>query len=233
VTIKGCIGEGPGRDENSVTGAFSFRFQAETIRGQMVYWNPPPDIAEVFGEKPTEFLSDLLHDDPREVWPLGRNTRCGRARAAYCHGELVQIAQRKPHARYDERHEAIRRTTEHPEGESWQVKIAIWRRIEKMGSQSKGCGEAAQTGEWQCGLGRFYFILGNSQLGRHLPLHTGSKTSVPICRTPWLNSTVGMGAIEVGQSHPEVRRSFDGIPGSSESGTFRVPILSLEIGGRR
>jgi len=60
------------------------------MQGQSVFWEPAPDIAEVFGEKPTELAVIFLHDDPREVCPseYALWTRKGRL----CHGELVQIA---------------------------------------------------------------------------------------------------------------------------------------------
>src|SRR5260370_36030558 len=71
VTIKVAIGEGPAPDdENSGPRAlFHFVFKRKTMRGQMVFWEPAPDVAEVFGDKPTELAEIFLHGDPREECP--------------------------------------------------------------------------------------------------------------------------------------------------------------------
>ncbi len=71
VTIKVAIGEGPTPDDEngSPRALFHFVFKRKTMRGQSVYWETAPDIAEVFGEKPTELAVIFLHDDPREVCP--------------------------------------------------------------------------------------------------------------------------------------------------------------------
>ena len=73
-----------------IVALFHFVFKRKTMQGQSVFWEPAPDIAEVFGEKPTELAVIFLHDDPREVCPseYALWTRKGRL----CHGELVQIA---------------------------------------------------------------------------------------------------------------------------------------------
>jgi len=62
------------------------------MQGQSVFWEPAPDIAEVFGEKPTELAVIFLHDDPREVCPS--DMLCD-AESAFMSGELVQIANGK------------------------------------------------------------------------------------------------------------------------------------------
>src|SRR5260370_25733181 len=116
VTIKVAIGEGPSADEESSSprALFHFVFKRRTMREQTVYWEPAPDIAEVFGDKPTELAVIFLHDDPREVCPseYALWTRKGRQ----CHGELVQIANgNAPHYEM----QAIRETKEHPGGEPW------------------------------------------------------------------------------------------------------------------
>ncbi len=116
VTIKVAIGEGPAPDDEngSPRALFHFVFKRRTMRGQTVCWEPAPDIAQVFGEKPTELAVIFLHDNPREVCPseYALWTRKGRL----CHGELVQISNGNA-PRYEM--QAIRRTTEHPEGEPW------------------------------------------------------------------------------------------------------------------
>ena len=98
VTIKVAIGEGPTPDDEngSPRALFHFVFKRRTMRGQSVCWEPAPDIAQVFGDKPTELAVIFLHDDPREVCPseYALWTRKGRL----CHGELVQIAKAMHHA---------------------------------------------------------------------------------------------------------------------------------------
>ena len=83
VTIKVAIGEGPAPDDEngSPRALFHFVFKRRTMRGQTVCWEPAPDIAQVFGDKPTELAVIFLHDDPREVCPS--DTPCGRGRGAY------------------------------------------------------------------------------------------------------------------------------------------------------
>jgi len=53
VTIKVAIGEGPTPDDEngSPRALFHFVFKRRTMREQMVYWEPTPDIAQVFGDK--------------------------------------------------------------------------------------------------------------------------------------------------------------------------------------
>jgi hypothetical protein len=203
VTIKVAIGEGPTPDdENSSPRAlFHFVFKRRTIQGQMVYWEPAPDIAEVFADKPTELGVILLHDDPREVCPseYALWTRKGRL----CHGELVQIANGNA-PRYEM--QAIRRTTEHPEGEPWPGGHKYADGPEK-GQPIEGCGEGCpELASGKCGPSAdLYFILEKfPSLGAICRLHTGSKTSVPNLSNAvaQLHSWNG-GPIEVGQSHSE------------------------------
>ncbi len=232
VTIKVAIGEGPtADDENSSPRAlFHFVFKRKTVRGQSVLWDPAPDIAEVFGEKPTELAVIFLHDDPREVCPseYALWTRKGRL----CHGELVQIANGDPQ-RYEMR--ATRRTTEHPEGESWpgNHKYADG---PKKGQPIEACGEGCPELEsGKCGPSAdLYFILEQfPSLGAICRLHTGSKTSVPNLsnavaqlhgwdggRLKWVKAILKV--------TPELRW-HPGQFGEWESSV--VPILSLEIGG--
>jgi hypothetical protein len=232
VTIKVAIGEGPTpEDENgSPRALFHFVFKRRTMREQMVYWEPAPDIAQVFGEKPTELAVIFLHDDPREVCPseYALWTRKGRL----CHGELVQIANGNS-PRYEM--QAIRRTTEHPEGEPWP---GNHRYVDgpMEGQPIEGCGEGCPELEsGKCGPSAdLYFILEKfPSLGAICRSHTGSKTSVSNLsnavaqlhgwnggRLKWVKAILKV--------RPELRW-HPGQFGVWESSV--VPILSLEIGG--
>ncbi len=232
VTIKVAIGEGPAPDdENSSPRAlFHFVFKRRTMRGQMVYWEPAPDIAEVFGDKPTELAVIFLHDDPREVCPseYALWTRKG----CLCHGELVQIANGNA-PRYEM--QAIRRTTGHPEGEAWPGNHKYADGPEK-GHPIEGCGEGCpELASGKCGPSAdLYFILEKfPSLGAICRLHTGSKTSVPNLsnavaqlhswnggRLKWVRAVLKV--------RPELRW-HPGQFGAWESSI--VPILSLETGG--
>ena len=232
VTIKVAIGEGPTPDDEngSPRALFHFIFKRRTMRGPMVYWEPAADIAEVFGDKPTELAVIFLHDDPREVCPseYALWTRKGRL----CHGGLVQIANGNA-PRYGM--QAIRRTTEHPEGELWPGNHthASGR---NEGQPIEGCGEGCPELEsGKCGPSAdLYFILEKfPSLGAICRLHTGSKTSVPNLsnavaqlhswnggRLKWVKAILKVS--------PELRW-HPGQFGEWESSV--VPILSLEIGG--
>lgn len=232
VTIKVAIGEGPTPDdENSSPRAlFHFVFKRRTTRGQMVYWEPAPDIAQVFGNKPTELAVIFLHDDPREVCPseYALWTRKGRL----CHGELVQITNGNA-PRYEM--QAIRRTTEHPEGESWPDNHK-YPDGPKQGQPIEGCGEGCpELDSGKCGPSAdLYFILEKfPSLGAICRLHTGGKTSVPNLsnsvaqlhswnggRLKWVKAILKV--------TPELRW-HPGQYGEWESSV--VPILSLEIQG--
>ncbi len=232
VTIKVAIGEGPTPDdENSSPRAlFHFVFKRRTMRGQMVCWEPAPDIAQVFGEKPTELAVIFLHDDPREVCPseYALWTRKGRL----CHGELVQIANGNA-PRYEM--QAIRRTTEHPEGESWPGNHRYADGPIK-GQPIEGCGEGCPELEsGKCGPSAdLYFILEKfPSLGAICRLHTGSKTSVPNLSNAvaQLHSWNG-GRLKWVKAILKVRPELRWHPGQfGEWESSVVPILSLEIGG--
>jgi hypothetical protein len=196
----------------------------------MVFWEPAPDIAEVFGDKPTELAVIFLHDDPREVCPseYALWTRKGRL----CHGELVQISNGNAPC-YEMR--AMRRTAGHPEGEAWpgNYKYADG---PKKDQPIEGCGEGCPELEsGKCGPSAdHYFILEKfPSLGAICRLHTGSKTSVPNLsnavaqlhswnggRLKWVRAVLKV--------TPELRW-HPGQYGEWESSV--VPILSLEIGG--
>jgi hypothetical protein len=232
VTIKVAIGEGPTPDdENSSPRAlFHFVFKRRTIQGQMVYWEPAPDIAEVFADKPTELGVIFLHDDPREVCPseYALWTRKGRL----CHGELVQIANGNA-PRYEM--QAIRRTTEHPEGEPWPGGHKYADGPEK-GQPIEGCGEGCpELASGKCGPSAdLYFILEKfPSLGAICRLHTGSKTSVPNLSNAvaQLHSWNG-GRLKWVRAILKVTPQLRWHPGRyGEWESSIVPILSLEIGG--
>jgi hypothetical protein len=233
VTIKVAIGEGPTPDdENSSPRAlFHFVFKRRTMRGQMVYWEPALDIAEVFGDEPTELAVIFLHDDPIEVCPseYALWTRKGRL----CHGELVQIIANDNAPRYEMK--AIRRTTEHPEGESWP---GNHRYLDgpMQGQPIEGCGEGCPELEsGKCGPSAdLYFILEKfPSLGAICRLHTGSKTSVPNLSNAvaQLHSWNG-GRLKWVRAILKVRPELRWHPGQfGEWESSVVPILCLEIGG--
>lgn len=232
VAIKVAIGEAPtDEDENSSPRAlFHFVFKRRTMRGQLVYWEPAPDIAEVFGDKPTELAVIFLHDDPREVCPseYALWTRKGRL----CHGELVQISDGNAPC-YEMR--AIRRTAEHPEGESWPGNH-LYSEGPKKGQRIECCGEGCPELEsGKCGpSGDLYFILEKfPSLGAICRLHTGSKTSVPNLSNAvaQLHSWNG-GRLKWVKATLKVRPELRWHPGQfGEWESSIVPILNLEIGG--
>src|SRR5712671_1306438 len=209
---------------------FHFVFKRRTMRGQTVCWEPAPDIAEVFGDKPTELAVIFLHDDPREVCPseYALWTRKGR----FCHGELVQIANGNA-PRYEM--QAIRRTTEHPEGEAWPGNHKYADGPEK-GHPIEGCGEGCPELEsGKCGPSAdLYFILEKfPSLGAICRLHTGSKTSVPNLSNAvaQLHSWNG-GRLKRVRAVLKVTPQLRWHPGQfGEWESSVVPILSLEIGG--
>jgi hypothetical protein len=232
VTIKVAIGEGPTPDDEngSPRALFHFVFKRRTVRGQMVYWESAPDIAEVFGDKPTELAVIFLHDDPREVCPseYALWTRKGRL----CHGELVQISNGNA-PRYEM--QAIRRTTEHPEGEPWPGNHKY---VDgpMVGQPVEGCGEGCPELEsGKCGPSAdLYFILEKfPSLGAICRLHTGSKTSVPNLSNAvaQLHSWNG-GRLKWVKAILKVRPDLRWHPGQyGQWESSVVPILSLEIGG--
>src|SRR5258708_13496168 len=82
VTIKVAIGEGPTPDDEngSPRALFHFVFKRRTMRGQMVYWEPAPDIAEVFVDNPRELPVIFLHDAPIAVGPSEYALRARKGR---------------------------------------------------------------------------------------------------------------------------------------------------------
>jgi Recombination directionality factor-like len=232
VAIKVAIGEGPDPDDENGNprALFHFVFKRKVMRGGSVYWESAPDIAEVYGEKPTKLGVIFLHDDPREVFPseYALWTRRGR----FCHGELVQIVNGSG-AHY--KMQAIRRTREHPEGEPWPGERKYLDGLQK-GQPVEGCGAGCPELEsGNCGpSGDLYFILEQfPSLGAICRLHTGGKTSVPnlsnaVAQLHSWNGGRLKGVKAVLKVTPEMRWH----PGKSGGWeTSIVPILSLEIGG--
>lgn len=232
VTIKVAIGEGPAPDDanSSPRALFHFVFKRRTVREQMVYWEPAPDIAEVFGDKPTELAVIFLHDDPREVCPSEYALWMRKGRL--CHGELVQIANGNA-PRYEM--QAIRRTAEHPEGEAWPGSHK-YTDGPMEGQPIEGCGEGCPELEsGKCGPSAdLYFILEKfPSLGAICRLHTGSKTSVPNLSNAvaQLHSWTG-GRLKWVRAILKVRPELRWHPGQyGEWESSVVPNLSLEIGG--
>jgi Recombination directionality factor-like len=177
VTIKVAIGEGPepGSQNGHPRRLDHFVFKRKTLRGQDVVWEPAPEIAKLYGEKPTELGIIFLNDDPREVL---RTEYAWWTPAGYkCHGDLVQIANGNE-VRYEMR--AVRRTQKHPEGEPWpgNYKYADG---PKKGRSVEPCGEGCpdlERGDCKPS-GDLYFILEKfPTLGAVCRLHTSSYRSI-------------------------------------------------------
>ncbi len=177
VTIKVAIGEGPqpGEQNGHPRRLDHFIFKRKTLRGQDVVWEPAPDIAAAFGEKPTELGIIFLNDDPREV--LHTEYAWWTPSGCKCHGELVQI-ENGDGARYEMR--AIRRTQKHPEGESWP---GNYKYVDgpKKGQPVPCCGDGCpdlERGDCRPS-GDLYFILEKfPTLGAVCRIHTSSYRSV-------------------------------------------------------
>ncbi|MBI3664323.1 MAG: hypothetical protein HY234_14905 [Acidobacteria bacterium] len=177
VTIKVAIGEGPqpGEQNGHPRRLDHFVFKRKTLRGQDVVWEPATDIAEAFGEKPTELGIIFLNDDPREVfrteYAWWTPTGCK------CHGELVQI-ENGDGAKYEMR--AVRRTPKHPEGELWP---GGYKYVDgpKKGQPVPPCGDGCpdlERGDCRPS-GDLYFMLEKfPTLGAVCRLHTSSYRSI-------------------------------------------------------
>jgi hypothetical protein len=177
VTIKVAIGEGPepGDQNGHPRRLDHFIFKRKTQRGQDVVWEPAPDIAQVYGEKPTELGIIFLNDDPREV--LHTEYAWWTPTGCKCHGELVQI-ENGDGTRYEMR--ATRRTQKHPEGEPWP---GNYKYIDgpKKGQPVPSCGDGcADLERGDCRpSGDLYFILEKfPTLGAVCRIHTSSYRSV-------------------------------------------------------
>ena len=232
VTIKVAIGEAPDPDveDSHPRALFHFLFKRKVMRGGSVYWESASEIADVYGEKPTRLGVIFLHDDPREVFPseYALWTRRGR----FCHGELVQITNG---GGLHYKMQAIRRTREHPEGESWPGERRYLNgplKDQPVEACGAGCPEL-ESGN--CGpSGDLHFILEKfPTLGAICRLHTGGKTSVPnlsnaVAQLHNWNGGRLKGVKAVLKVTPEMRW-HPGHDGRWE--TSIVPILSLEIGG--
>ena len=177
VTIKVAIGEGPepGEQNGHPRRLDHFIFKRKALRGQDVVWEPAPDIAEAFGEKPTELGIIFLNDDPREV--LHTEYAWWTPTGCKCHGELVQI-ENGDGTRYEMR--AVRRTQKHPEGKPWP---GNYKYLDgpKKGQPVPPCGDGCpdlERGDCRPS-GDLYFILEKfPTLGAVCRIHTSSYRSV-------------------------------------------------------
>lgn len=177
VTIKVAIGEGPqpGEENGHPRRLDHFVFKRKTLRGQDVVWEPAAEIAEAFGEKPTELGIIFLNDDPREV--LHTEYAWWTPAGCKCHGELVQI-ENGDGARYEMR--AVRRTPKHPEGELWP---GNYKYVDgpKKGQVVPSCGDGCpdlERGDCRPS-GDLYFMLEKfPTLGAVCRLHTSSYRSI-------------------------------------------------------
>jgi hypothetical protein len=177
VTIKVAIGEGPepGEQNGHPRRLDHFIFKRKALRGQDVVWEPAPDIADAFGEKPTELGIIFLNDDPREV--LHTEYAWWTPTGCKCHGELVQI-ENGDGTRYEMR--AVRRTQKHPEGEPWPGNYK-YLDGSKKGQPVPPCGDGCpdlERGDCRPS-GDLYFMLEKfPTLGAVCRIHTSSYRSV-------------------------------------------------------
>jgi hypothetical protein len=149
-----------------------FVFERRALFGDKVLWLPAPEIAELFGERPTELDILLLNDTLDEVF---RSKMGWLEDGGYrCQGKMVQIGDGKFEM------QAIRRTTLHPEGEPWPGGREYTRGALK-GQPIEGCGfQCPDYKRGDCGAhGDLYFRLVRYPVrGAICWLHTGSGTSV-------------------------------------------------------
>jgi hypothetical protein len=232
VTIKVAIGQGPvpGNQNDYPRRLDHFVFKRKTLRGQDVVWEPAPDIAQVYGEKPTELGVIFLNDEPTEVlrtqYAFWTQTGCK------CHGELVQISNGDG-PRFEM--QATRRTQTHPEGEPWPGNYKYTDGA-KEGQPVEPCGDGCpDLDRGDCRpSGDLYFILEKfPRLGAVCRLHTSSYRSIrnlsnSLTQIRRLNGGRLAGVKAVLKATPEKIWYRD------ESGinhTSVVHILSLEVGG--
>ena len=177
VRIKVAIGEGPepGSQNGHPRRLDHFVFKRRTLRGQDVVWEPAPEIAKLYGEKPTELGIIFLNDDPREV--LRTEYALWTTAGCKCHGNLVQIANGNG-PKYEMR--AVRRTQKHPEGEPWPGNYKYTEGAKK-GQPVEPCGDGCpdlERGECKPS-GDLYFILEKfPTVGAVCRLHTSSYRSI-------------------------------------------------------
>jgi len=177
VRIKVAIGEGPepGSQNGHPRRLDHFVFKRKSIRGQDVVWESAPEIADLYGEKPTELGIVFLNDDPREV--LRTEYALWTTAGCKCHGELVQIMNGSG-PRYEMR--AIRRTQKHQEGEPWPGKYRYTEGPRK-GQVVEPCGDGCpdlERGDCKPS-GDLYFILEKfPTVGAVCRLHTSSYRSI-------------------------------------------------------
>ncbi len=177
VRIKVAIGEGPepGSQNGHPRRLDHFVFKRKTLRGQDVVWEPAPEIAKLYDDRPTELEIIFLNDDPAQA--LRTEYALWTPAGCKCHGGLTQIANGNG-PRYEMR--AVRRTHKHPEGEPWpgNYKYADG---PKKGQPVESCGEGCpdlERGDCKPS-GDLYFILEKfPTLGAVCRLHTSSYRSI-------------------------------------------------------
>src|SRR6267378_3041882 len=122
-----------------------------------------------------------------------RNTRCGRGGADFVTESLCKSPTETHHAMKCKQSGGLLSTRK---GSPGQV-IANMQKDRKMGSQSKVVVKAAQNWRVANAAPRPISISSWRNSPAWAPSAAciqGAKPQSPICRTPWLNSTVGMGA---------------------------------------
>jgi Recombination directionality factor-like len=232
VRIKVAIGEGPepGSQNGHPRRLDHFVFKRKTIRGQDVVWEPTPEIAKLYGEKPTELGIIFLNDDPRDVL---RTEYAWWTPAGYkCHGDLVRIANGDG-VKYEMR--AVRRTQKHTEGEPWpgNYKYADG---PKKGQPVEPCGDGCpdlERGDCKPS-GDLYFILEKfPTLGAVCRLHTSSYRSIRNLSNGLMQIRRFNGG-RLAEIKAVLRATPEKIWYSDRNGTRHssvVHILSLEMGG--
>jgi len=136
-----------------------------------------------------------------------RNSACGRRRAPVSRQPCADLQWQWP--RYEM--QAVRRTTEHPEGESWPGNHRYADGPEK-GQPLKAVGKAAPNYERQMRASATLFSSWKNSLVRcHLRLHTGSKTRSQFVKCGSI-AQLEWGRLKWVKAFSKSRRSFAGIP---------------------
>jgi hypothetical protein len=176
VSIKVAIGDISESGTNSHPVPLDhFVFKRRVRQGRDVCWKAAPDIACLFGEKPTEIGVAFLSDDMEKV--LRTELAWWTQSVCKCRGQLVQIGE-PDDAQFAMR--AIRKTGRHPEGELWPgtYKYAAG---PKKGLPVEPCGDGCpDLEEGRCKPSAdLYFLLEKFPVqGSVCRLHTSSWRSV-------------------------------------------------------
>jgi Recombination directionality factor-like len=232
VRIKVAIGEGPepGSQNGHPRRLDHFVFKRKTLRGQDVVWEPVPEIAKLYDEKPRELEIIFLNDDPAQV--LRTEYALWTPAGCKCHGGLTQIAKGNG-PRYEMR--AVRRTQKHPEGEPWPGNYK-YTDGPKKGQPVEPCGDGCpdlERGDCKPS-GDLYFILEKfPTLGAVCRLHTSSYRSIRnlsngLMQIRRFNGARLAGIKAVLRATPE-KIWYSDRNGARHSSV--VYILSLEMGG--